>query len=77
MADLSDKHLELLVRIDERVMATDAKVDGINKRLDVQNGTVKDNTKRILCLENWRWYVLGIGTTIMVVGGLLLKYKVI
>lgn len=34
---------------------------GINKRLDILNGSVVDNRKRIVCLENWKWYLLGGG----------------
>lgn len=71
---LNKEHVELLIRIDERTKATEEKVDGINSRLDKQNSRVGKNEQRISVLENWRWYLIGIVTAILIISDLILKY---
>jgi hypothetical protein len=70
---LDKEHIELLIRIDERTKATDEKVDGINTRLDKQNCRVEKSEQRISVLENWRWYLIGIVTALLIISEIILK----
>jgi hypothetical protein len=72
---LDKEHIELLIRIDERTKATDEKVDGINTRLDKQNCRVEKSEQRISILENWRWYLIGIVTALLIISEIILKYS--
>ena len=37
----------------------DEKLDRIIVQTTRTNGTVAEHTRRINCLENWRWYIIG------------------
>ena len=93
---MDEKHLELLIRIDERTAATADKVDGLVTGQKLQNGRLADHDswisehkechtgidkekhhERLSALEKWRWYVVGIVTGLIFIGGILLKYKII
>jgi len=52
------RHRELLESIEKLNTKMSDKLDNQDKKLDTQD-------KRIRQLENWRWYILGIGAAII------------
>lgn len=65
MADMKDH--DILIRIDENV-------DGINKRLDKQDGRIKTNEDDIVGLKVWRSMLIGAWTMLLVGLGLWAKW---
>lgn len=46
--NMEDKHLELLIRIDERVKATDEKIDILTAGQKLQNGKLAEHNNYII-----------------------------
>lgn len=56
-----------------RVTKLEEWANGATKRIETNTKDIKDNTKDTESLKNYRWWFLGVGATIMVLGYFALK----
>jgi len=56
---------ELGIRLDNVLDKLEEGFKGVHERQDIANHGISKNVKRITCLENWRWYLVGGGSVLL------------
>jgi hypothetical protein len=73
MDEYTNRELGILIeKLSEKI---DDGFKGVHDRQDKTNGHVSDNVTNISSLQNWRWYIIGCGSAVLFVIGLVLKLK--
>jgi len=72
MEEYTNRELGLLLKSLHEKM--DEGFRGVHARQDRTNGNVCRNDKRIKSLENWRWYIVGGGSAILLVINIVYKF---
>lgn len=53
---------DLLIRISEQIKGLDARFGSLDARLDRIDERLDAIVNRVVTLENWRWYVIGVSS---------------
>lgn len=63
---------DLLIRISEQINGLDVRFGALDTRLDRLDARLDAIVGRVVKLENWRWYVIGVSSA----SGMLIGYYV-
>jgi hypothetical protein len=65
--DHNDHHTLLLGRVEGKLDAVIARFDRVDRRIDEVEDQIGAVLDRVSVLENWRWYMLGLGAAASIV----------
>jgi hypothetical protein len=73
-------YLEVLARLEGLKELLNTKFDNndldhirIIGRMDTANGRTTKNENKISALENWRWYILGLGSVVVLIINIIIN----